>query len=92
MSYTQVQPKNDMKAGIVRLIVLAFMIVNQALTTFGYNPLPFSNEEVYEGVSVMATGVFAFYAYYKNNNISKESQEAQAVLEAKKSAKKSAKK
>ena len=88
MAYTQLQPKNDRKAGIIRLIVLAFMLVNQALATFGDSPLPFTSDQVYEFVSTVATGVVAIYTAYKNTNLSEEAQDAQAVLEQKKSAKK----
>ncbi|GAQ18044.1 SPP1 family holin [Oceanobacillus picturae] len=63
-----------MKAAITRLIVLVVLLVNQALVTFGWNPLPFSEEEVYEGVSSVATVVVAVYTWWKNNNVTKKAQ------------------
>ena len=77
-------PKNNKTAGIVRLVVLLILICNQTLISFGYNPLPFSEEQIYEGVSSVALAASAVYAWWKHNNITKESEEAQVVLERKK--------
>ena len=77
-------PKNNKTAGIVRLVVLLILITNQGLISFGYNPLPFSEEQIYEGVSSIALAASAIYAWWKHNNITKEAEEAQVVLERKK--------
>jgi len=77
-------PKNNKTAGIVRLVVLLILLGNQTLISFGYNPLPFSEDQIYEGVSSVALVVSAIYSWWKHNNITKESQEAQVVLERKK--------
>lgn len=77
-------PKNNKTSGIVRLVVLLILLGNQALVTFGYNPLPFSEEQIFEGVSTAATAVAAVWAWWKHSNITKEAQEAQEVLERKK--------
>ena len=77
-------PKNNKTAGIVRLVVLLILLGNQTLTSFGYNPLPFSEEQIYEGVSSVALAASAIYSWWKHNNITKESEEAQVVLERKK--------
>ena len=76
-------PKNGKTAGIVRLVVLVLLLANQALVSFGYNPLPFSEEQIYEGVSTLALTASAIYTWYRNNNVTKEAQEAQEVLERK---------
>lgn len=78
-------PKNDKTAGILRLVVLAFLLVNQSLVTLGYNPLPFSEEQVYEFISTVALAVSAIWSWWKTAAITKEAQEAQEVLERKKS-------
>lgn len=78
------QPKNNKTSGIVRLVVLLILLGNQALVSFGYNPLPFSEEQIYEGVSTVALTASAVYTWYRNNNITKESQEAQKELERRK--------
>ena len=80
-------PKNNKTAGIVRLVVLLVLIINQTLISFGYNPLPFSEEQIYEGVSSVALAASAIYAWWKHNNITKEAEEVQEVLERKKAAK-----
>ena len=80
-------PKNNKTAGIVRLVVLVILLANQALVSFGYNPLPFSEEQIYEGVSTVALAVSAIYAWWKHNNITNEAEEAQVVLERKKARK-----
>ena len=77
-------PKNNKTAGIVRLVVLLILLGNQTLISFGYNPLPFSEDQIYEGVSSVALAASAIYAWWKHNNITKESEEAQVVLERKK--------
>ena len=77
-------PKNNKTAGIIRLVVLVVLLANQALVSFGYNPLPFSEEQIYEGVSTIALSASAIYAWWKHNNITEEAEEAQVVLERKK--------
>lgn len=66
---------------IVRLVVLVLVLLNQILIVFGVNPLPYSEEELFEGVSSAATVVVGIFAWYKNNNVSKEAQVAQKVLD-----------
>lgn len=78
------KPKNNKTSGIIRLVVLLILLGNQALVTLGYNPLPFSEEQIFEGVSTVALTASAIYTWYRNNNITKEAQEAQEVLERKK--------
>ena len=80
-------PKNNKTAGIVRLVVLLILIINQLLISFGYNPLPFSEEQIYEGVSSIVLAISAVYAWWKHNNITAEAEEAQVILERKKARK-----
>lgn len=77
-------PKNDKTSGIVRLVVLVVLLLNQALVTFGYNPLPFSEEQIYEGVSIVAAVAMSIYTWWKNNNVTDKALEAQEQLEANK--------
>lgn len=53
---------------ITRLAVLVILLLNQALVTLGYNPLPFSDEQIYEAVSSVLTVLVAIYTWYKNND------------------------
>jgi len=70
-----------MTQAIVRLVVLVILLVNQALIVFGLNPLPFSEEQIYEAVSSVATVVVALWAWWKNNSITKEAQQADAYMQ-----------
>ena len=80
-------PKNNKTQGIIRLIVLVVLLANQSLISFGYNPLPFSEEQIYEGLSSVALVVSAIYSWWRNNNVTKESEQAQVELERKKNRK-----
>lgn len=70
-----------MTQAIVRLVVLVILLINQALIVFGLNPLPFSEEQIFEAVSSVATVVVALWAWWKNNSITKEAQEADEYLQ-----------
>ena len=69
-----------MKQAIIRLVVLLVLLVNQSLTVFGWNPLPFSEEQIFEVVSSIVTVAVAIWTWYKNNNVSREANEAQIYL------------
>ena len=76
-----------MQQAITRLVVLAVLLLNQVLITLGWNPLPFSEDQIYEAVSSVATVIVAIYTWWKNNSVTKEAQEADAVMKAKKAVK-----
>lgn len=78
---------NERKKALFRLALMAIPMVNAALATFGWSPLPFEAEEIEALVSTIAGLVFGSIAWYKNNNISPEAQEAQKVLDELKSKK-----
>lgn len=69
-----------MQQAIIRLIVLTILLINQALITMGWNPLPWSEDEIYEAVSSIATVIMALYAWWKNNSVTKEAQKADEYL------------
>ena len=56
-------------------------LINQILTIVGINPLPWSNEQMYEGVSAIVTVVAAVWAWWKNNSFTKNAQAADAYLD-----------
>jgi len=70
-----------MTQAIVRLVVLVILLINQALIVFDLNPLPFSEEQIYEAVSSVATVIVALWAWWKNNSITKEAQQADEYLQ-----------
>lgn len=61
---------------IIKLAVLVVLLLNQALITLGYNPLPFSEEQIYEAFSAVAATAMAIYTWWKNNSITDEAVEA----------------
>lgn len=73
--------KNNKQSAIVRLVVLVILIINQTLITLGYEPLPFSDEQIYEAVSIVALTVGAIYVWWKNNNVTEEALSGQAEVE-----------
>lgn len=69
-----------MKSAVIRLVVLVILLVNQTLVTFGWNPLPFSEDQVYEGVSTVATIAVAVWTWWKDNNVTKQAQHNEQFL------------
>lgn len=65
---------------ILRTAVLAFALLNEVLTAFHKNPLPFSNDELYRGFSTGITIFSALWAWWKNNSFSKSAIRADRVL------------
>jgi len=80
-------PKNNKTQGIIRLIVLVVLLVNQGLVTAGFDPLPFNEQQIYEGISAVALAVAAIYSWWRNNNITREAEKSQKELERKKNIK-----
>lgn len=77
-----------MKQAITRLVVLAVLLLNQVLITFGWDPLPFEEEQIYKGASTVLTVAMAIYTWWKNSPISKEAQDADEIMKAEKKRKK----
>lgn len=53
---------------IIRTAVLTFALANQLLTISGYNPLPFTDEDFGQGVSMFLTAAASVWAWWKNNS------------------------
>lgn len=60
------------KSTIIRSIVLAVALINQIVTLFGANPLPFSDEQVYESVTAIFTAASSLWAWWENNSFTRE--------------------
>lgn len=65
---------------IVRTAVLVFALINQALTIAGHNPLPFTDAEVGEAVSMVLTVAASLWAWWKNNSFTQEAIESDQQL------------
>lgn len=70
------------KETMIRTIVLIIALLNQILTSLGKNPLPFSDEAIYEGVSLVAAVGASLWAWWKNNSFTPEAAEADRYLAA----------
>lgn len=68
------------KNTIIRLIVLVIALINQTLTALGKNPIPYSEDTVYELVSILVTIGISCWTAWKNNNVSEASRLSQKVL------------
>lgn len=70
---------------IVRTAVLVFALINQVLTIGGYNPLPFTDDEFGQAVSMVLTVGASLWAWWKNNSFTQAAITADEQLkEAKK--------
>ena len=70
------------KETVIRTVVLVIALLNHILTACGKNPLPFSDEGIYEGISMVAAVGTALWAWWKNNSFSAEAVEADRYLAA----------
>ena len=68
--------KTIKKETIIRTIVLIIALINSILTMCNINPLPFSDEQIYQGVSAIVTIAATLWAWWKNNSFTKEAIEA----------------
>lgn len=65
---------------IARTVVLILALVNQVLTMTGYNPLPWSDEQVYEGITLIVTVAASLVTWWKNNSFSSAAIKADEVM------------
>lgn len=65
---------------IIRTIILALALINQALTSSGKNPLPFADETLYEFLTLGVTVIASAWAWWKNNSFTKNAIKADKVL------------
>ena len=65
---------------IIRTIVLLVALTNQILTATGRNPLPFSDEVIYEAVTLLVTVGASLWAWWKNNSFTKSAIAADKIM------------
>ena len=75
--------KNIKKGTIIRTTTLLFALANQALTISGHNPLPFSEDEVGQAVSMLLTVGASLWAWWKNNSFTHAAIAADELLHRK---------
>lgn len=77
--------KNVSTGTWIRTVVMVVALINQVLTSLGWNPMPFSDEEVYSGLSMIISVATTLIAWWKNNSFSKEAVEADKYMDELKS-------
>lgn len=65
---------------IIRLIVALVPVFNIVLVQAGKSPLPFTQDEVNAGLSTVVAVLGIFWAWWKNNNMTKAAQSMQPAL------------
>lgn len=65
---------------IIRTIILAVALINQALTMAGKSIIPISDEQITEVVSLVITIGASVWAWWKNNSFTKNAIKADKVL------------
>lgn len=65
---------------IIRTIILMVALTNQILTATGKNPLPFSDEVIYETVTLLVTVGASLWAWWKNNSFTKSAIAADRIM------------
>ncbi len=66
---------------IIRTVILALALINQVLLALGKNPLPFSEDGVYQVLSALFTAAGALWAWWKNNSFTKNAIRADVYLD-----------
>ena len=65
---------------LARTAVLFAALLNQVLSIFGINPLPFSDNSIYEAVSLGCSAAASIWAWWKNNSFTKSAVKADEYL------------
>lgn len=66
---------------IARTIVLILALANQVLAIAGKEVLPFTEDQVYQIVTLIGTIVASAWAWWKNNSFTQAAIEADKVLD-----------
>ena len=69
------------KDTIIRTVVLILALANQVLIMLGKNQLPWTEDELYQGVSAVVTVIASVWGFWKNNSFTNEAQQADKYLE-----------
>lgn len=68
------------KETILRTVITFIALINSVLIMTGKNPLPFSDEEMYGGISAIASVITVFWSWWKNNSFTYAAITADEVL------------
>ena len=64
----------------VRLVILIVVFINTAGMILGYQLLPFENEEIATGISIVALALSEIWNHWKNNSYTDEAKEADIYM------------
>lgn len=78
--------KNISKETVIRTVILIVTLINTLLTALGLNPLPFSENEIYQAISTVCTVAAAIWAWWKNNSFTKAAIKADEIMKQMKEA------
>ena len=73
--------QNVKKETLIRTIITAISMLNMILTMTGKNPLPFSEDELYIGLSAVAGLMSTVWSWWKNNSFTPAAIKADKYLE-----------
>ena len=65
---------------VVRTICLIIALANQLLIWLGKGRIPFTDDEIYQGVSYIVLAVVALWNWWKNNSFTKHAIAADEYL------------
>lgn len=68
------------KDTIIRTTVLAVALANQVLTSTGHSPLPVTDTQLTDAITLGFTVGASVWAWWKNNSFSKKAIEADNIL------------
>lgn len=71
---------NISKETLIRTILTFIALLNIILTMFGKNPLPWSEDEIYVGISAVASFLTTAWSWWKNNSFTKAAIKADEYL------------
>lgn len=69
-------------SAIASLVWLVLSVVSSILVQRGFTALPFTEAQVLQTVTILSTVMSGLWAWWKNNNISTNAQQAQAFKSA----------
>lgn len=72
--------KKISKETIIRTSVLILTLTNTLLSAFGKNPLPFSENDIYQAVSAICTVAATVWAWWKNNSFTSAALKADEYM------------
>lgn len=73
------QSKEKSKA-IIALVILVLTLVNSGLQLAGYDTIPINNEKVELVLTLVSSAGASVYAWWKNQNVTKEAVQSQEYL------------